>query len=343
MSIHTVAFWNVENLFAPEDFQDRPEWLAKRIANDLKGWTMELFELKLNQLSSIISKMNSGKGPDILGVCEVENRFVLDALGSKINQLLPNREYVPVHADSAADQRGIDTAFLYDSTKYGHDPATLFSHFIVRRTGTRDITQATFTTPAGEPLVLLCNHWPSRSGGTYESQGYRMTAGETLSYFHLRIREELGDNVPILAMGDFNDDPFDESLVVHAEATRERGDVERTETVPRFYNLAWRYMQQRGVDRKGGEKLLYGTLYFKGNGNVFDHLLVSKGLLLPSSPLRVIEETARMELFSEMVDERVNEGPIRFGLPKGDVGKNVNKGGYSDHFPVSVQLEDDFN
>lgn len=48
-----------------------------------------------------------------------------------------------------------------------------------------------------------------------------------------------------------------------------------------------------------------------------------------------------MELFPEMVDARVNEGLIRFGLPRGDVDKNVNKQGYSDHFPVSVQLEDD--
>jgi endonuclease/exonuclease/phosphatase family metal-dependent hydrolase len=342
MSIHSIAFWNVENLFAPEDYAERPAWLAKRISADLKGWTAELFAVKVNQVASVIAGMNTAEGPDILGLCEVENRFVLDSLCDRLNQLLPSREYTPVHADSTADQRGIDTAFLYDSKKYGHDPATLFSHFIVRRTGTRDITQATFTTPAGVPLVLLCNHWPSRSGGTYESRGYRMTAGETLSYFHQRIREELGEDIPILAMGDFNDDPFDESLVVHAEATRERGDVERTESVPRFYNLAWRYLQQRVVDRGGNEKLLHGTLYFKGNGNVFDQLLVSKGLLLPTSPLRVIEESARMEIFPAMVDARVNEGPIRFGLPKGDVDKNVNRQGYSDHFPVSVQLEDDY-
>jgi endonuclease/exonuclease/phosphatase family metal-dependent hydrolase len=341
MAKHFIAFWNLENLFAPQDFEDRPEWLAKRIAADLKGWTAELLDQKITQLASIISQMNTGKGPDVLGVCEVENRFVLDALAGKLNEKLVGREYIPVHADSNEDQRGIDTAFLYDKQEYGHDPATLFNYFVIRRTGTRDITQATFTTKSGQPLVLLCNHWPSRSGGSYESQGYRATAGETLSYFHSRIREELGENIPILAMGDFNDDPFNDSLVLHAEATRERGDVERTETVPRFYNLAWRYLQQEGIDRKGNRKLLNGTLYFKGNGNVFDQLLASKGLLISSSPLRVKEETARIELFPEMVDDRSSEGPIRFGLPKGDVQKNVNTKGYSDHFPVSVELEED--
>jgi hypothetical protein len=28
------------------------------------------------------------------------------------------------------------------------------------------------------------NHWPSRSGGQFESEGYRAIARETLGYFH---------------------------------------------------------------------------------------------------------------------------------------------------------------
>lgn len=93
MSIHTVAFWNVENLFAPEDYPDRPEWLAKRISTDLKGWTADLFALKVNQIAAVITGMNAAEGPDILGLCEVENRFVLDALCEAFNQLLPSRKY----------------------------------------------------------------------------------------------------------------------------------------------------------------------------------------------------------------------------------------------------------
>jgi len=55
-------------------------------------------------------------------------------------------------------------------------------------------------------------------------------------------------------MADFNDDPFDESLQVHARANRERGDVERAQTAVRFYNLAWRYLEQEGHDHKGNPK-----------------------------------------------------------------------------------------
>jgi hypothetical protein len=255
-----------------------------------------------------------------------------------LNASIPGRSYTVVHADSTRDHRGIDTAFVYDGARLTVDPAAVFSHFVMRRTGTRDITQATFRTAGGSDIVALCNHWPSRSGGTYESRGYRMTAGETLSYWHQRIWDVRGRDIPIVAMGDFNDEPFDESVQTYARATRERGDVQRAQTAVRFYNLAWRYMEQAGQDQRGSPKRLHGTLYFQGNGHVFDQMLVSRGLLLESGPVAVKDDSARIELFPEMVDHRVGSGPIRFGLPKGDAGRNVNTSGFSDHFPVSVVL-----
>jgi endonuclease/exonuclease/phosphatase family metal-dependent hydrolase len=306
----------------------------------LEGWTEELFNTKIDQLSSIIRQMNNAQGPDILGVCEVENAFVLQQLSARLNAQLQNRNYDVAHVDAARDRRGIDTAFVFDSLKYTLDPNTIFSHFVMRRTGTRDITQVTFTTAAGNDLIAMCNHWPSRSGGTHESRGFRMTAGETLSYWHQRIWEERGNDIPIIAMGDFNDDPFDESLQIHARATRERGDVERAQTAVRFYNLAWRYLEQQGQDHKGDPKIINGTLYYDGNGNLFDQILASKGLLIEASPIRVLEDTARIELFPEMVDHKVAFGPIRFGLPKGNAAKNVNPDGFSDHFPVSIILQE---
>ncbi len=116
--------------------------------------------------------------------------------------------------------------------------------------------------------------------------------------------------------------------------------MERTQTAVRFYNLAWRYLVQQEQDHNGNPKQLHGTIYYNGNGNVFDQLLVSKGLLTQNNPLTVNEATARMELYPEMIDHRVAYGPIRFGLPKGNATKNVNTAGFSDHFPVSVVLQE---
>lgn len=335
-----VSFWNLENLFAPEGFPDREPWIATAVASDLRGWDDVLYNRKLAQLAAIISQMSAGTGPDILGVCEVENRFVLEGLVDAVNGLLPAREFDVVHADNVEDRRGIDTAFIYDRNVFSVDPDAVFSHFVIRRTGTRDITQATFTSiDTGNELVALCNHWPSRSGGAVESAGFRATAGETLGYWHERIREVRGDDIPIIAIGDFNDDPFDGSVRYNANAWRERGDVERSRSA-RFYNLAWNYLSQTATDHDGDERTVDGTLYFRNDGNCFDQIFVNRSLLSGERGLIVAEHSAMIDAVPEMVDHRVNYGPIRFGLPRGNAEQNVNSDGYSDHFPVSVTIDE---
>ena len=130
-----VAFWNLENLFAPEGYPAREPWIAKAMQKDLKGWSETLFKRKVAQLGSIIVRMKDGAGPDILGVCEVENRYALQALADQLNQALPARNYQLVHVDSARDQRGVDTAFLYDAKQFTAKTDELFSHWVMRQTG----------------------------------------------------------------------------------------------------------------------------------------------------------------------------------------------------------------
>ncbi len=336
-----VAFWNLENLFAPEGFPAREPWLAKAVKSDLEGWSEALFAQKITQLASIITQMNHGAGPDLLGVCEVENRFALQALADRLNALRPARDYQLVHVDATRDQRGIDTAFVFDVNVLSVNPAEIFSHWVMRRTGTRDITQATFVTQAGNELIALANHWPSRAGGdgAAHSAGFRATAAETLGYWHERIREVKGTDAAIIAMGDLNDDPFDASVTLHAQGLRDHGDVVRARSA-KFYNLAWRYLSQSVTNHKGGTRSLDGTLYFKGDAYLFDQILVAQGLLKANAPLRVDEASATIEAYAEMVSHLVGEGPIRFGLPKGDTAKNINPAGFSDHFPVSVKIHE---
>lgn len=341
MAQHHIAFWNVENLFGPEDHAPRIPWVADSMGRTLRGWTQALYDTKQDQLAKVITAMNDGKGPDILGVCEVEDRFVLDDLVARLDAGT-GRQYGVVHADNLRDKRGIDTAFLYDTARYAVDPALVFSHFVIRRTGTRDILQATFQTPDGRALVCLANHWPARSGGTLESAGFRATAGETLAYWHGRIREEAeaGKRTCVIAMGDLNDDPWDASVCANANATRERGDVERAMS-PKFYNLSWEYLTWSSKTRTGTDRVLDGTLYYNNNGNIFDQVLMSRPLLDGGDAgFKLISGTAGPEAIADMISHKTGEGPIRFGLPKGNASKYVDETGYSDHVPVSVMLED---
>ena len=108
----------------------------------------------------------------------------------------------------------------------------------------------------------------------------------------------------------------------------------------KFYNLTWEYLTVMTQDRKGNQRLLNGTLYFGSDASLFDQILISSGLLTGKSGWRAVDGSARIEAYPPMVSHRVGEGPVRFGLPAGDVAENVNLDGYSDHFPVSVRIEE---
>src|SRR5262245_29694182 len=110
-----IAFWNLENLFDIENSPRRTDKVARVLGKSIKGWTQALLDRKISQLSSIIRQMNSSHGPDLLGICEVENKFVIDLLVQSL--ALPGRNYQVIHSDSP-DQRGIDVAFIYDENLF---------------------------------------------------------------------------------------------------------------------------------------------------------------------------------------------------------------------------------
>ena len=120
--------------------------------------------------------MNGGAGPDLLGVWEVENRFVLELLVAQLGGPLPARHYEIVHADTT-DARGIDVAFIYDRDLFTVAAGEVFFHVVMRRNATRQLVQVNFTTLSGRTWSVFGNHWPSRSGGQFESAGYRQIAG----------------------------------------------------------------------------------------------------------------------------------------------------------------------
>ena len=321
---YRIAFWNLENLFDIEGSPRRDDKVARAIGSDIKGWTQALLDRKISQLAYIIKEMGINKGPDLLGVCEVENLFVVQLL---IQALAPlGRNYQIIHHDTQ-DKRGIDVAFIYDADLFtvptGPGIESVFRHFILRRNATRDIVQVNFVTKKNRMLGLMGNHWPSRSGGESESAPYRAMAGETLSYFHERVLEIYGATTPVLAMGDFNDEPFDASITDYALGQRAQDKVVKGRN-PYFLNLMWPMM---------GKGL--GSLYYNGP-NMLDNILVNKNLLAPAAPIKVKANSANILRYAAMTDKST-------GAPRlfGGMGKAVNQNGFSDHFPVEVVLIED--
>ena len=202
-----VMFWNLENFF---DFLDggAGESDAEFSATGPRRWTKKRFYRKCHAVAKTIlwagSLGREGGGyaglPDVVGMAEVENRFVLKQLVDKT--ALRKLDYEIVHFDSP-DPRGIDCALLYRASRL-----TLVSAKPCRVSAeglqTRDILLAQFLTPAGDSLAILVNHHPSKYGGG-ETDWRREVAVDRL--------RALGDSLAadgwsrIVAVGDFNDTP----------------------------------------------------------------------------------------------------------------------------------------
>ncbi len=321
-----IAWWNVENLFDVVTSAQRPEWLQKKLAKELKGWDETVLNRKIGNLSSVIRKMNNGNGPDILGVCEIENRSVLEKLRDALSPL--GRDYGIVHFEMN-DQRGIDVAFIYDRDIFVFGQS--FSHVILKRTATRDLFQVNFTTHKNNDLILIGNHWPARSAGVLESEPYRIIAGETLSYWMERIAEIKGADVAVMVMGDFNDEPFSRSVREYARGVNSLKKVVYARS-PRLYNLMWPLLAQ-------GK----GTYYYNNFPFVFDQIMLSKSLVKTTGKIKVRKDNngnypVQVEMIPEMVSGGRYPTPVAFGRPSKK--STFNPDGYSDHFPVSVVIEE---
>ncbi len=132
-----VMCWNIENFFdtyndpltADDPFTPRGDY----------RWTRRKFEAKRNLIAkTIIASAESfgGELPCIVGLCEVENRYVLDNLLQSTP--LAKCGYRALHREGR-DPRGIDVALLYD----GRRVRLLHSRFItIEQFATRDILYA---------------------------------------------------------------------------------------------------------------------------------------------------------------------------------------------------------
>ncbi|MFS4468958.1 endonuclease/exonuclease/phosphatase family protein [Maribacter sp. 2210JD10-5] len=319
---HHIYWWNLENLFDIENSPRRSSFLNDKLKSELKDWNINILNQKLDNLVTIISKFNSDNGPDILGVCEVENEFVIEQLIAKMNASL-NRAYGFVISESE-DKRGIDTALIYDTALYGPDQTT-FSLRIIKRNSTRDLFQVHLNTANGNKLILVLNHWPSRSGGELNSEPFRIMVAENLAYWIERIHEEQ-ENPSIVLMGDFNDNPFNRSINEYLMAKNNRALVKSNRVKLRYlYNLMYRFLDAQ-----------LGTFVFNSTLNILDQFIVSKTILSEKTEYPFKISTVDIIAYPELVKGTYKK-PVRYGRPN---ASNFNPDGYSDHLPIALVLNE---
>ncbi len=302
-----LAFYNLENLF---DTQDDPATDdSEFLPTGRNEWTQERYESKLANMAKVIADLN----PDILGVCEIENRRVLEDL-LKTNALA-SRQYQIVHFDSP-DPRGVDVgliykpkvfkpfaAFPYKLSFYDEEPNfRTRDHLVVRGV------------MGSDTLTVIVNHWPSRRGGKEDA---RAAAGKTVRHI-VDSLTRLNPKAKIAIMGDLNDDPFNASVKKHLYA-----DVAKKLKPGMLYNPFAEIFKQG-----------FGSLAFNNAWNLFDQIIITQNMMPKNSSIVMVPKSARVF----MKDYLLN----RDGQYKGQPFRTFSNGrfvnGYSDHLPVYILL-----
>lgn len=311
MSDLRIAWYNLENLFEPGQ---HPELKA--------SWTQSRYEKKIENLAKVITAMHDGKGPQLLGVCELASERVLRDL---IAKLPSSGDYAIVHADSP-DVRLIDVGIIYRKSALAVSDEGAVAFNIRKRYPTRDILDVHFRVTNGSELHVIANHWPSRSGGQYASEPFRILVAENCAWIvseHYAVDKDAN----ILVMGDFNDDPFNRSVQEYLFAIRNRQRVATrrgsSRSRPYLYNLMWRLMDDPTP----------GTYYYADNPagwNMLDQMMVSQGLLAGKQGLEIDESS--IEIYRpDMIRAGSKPKPFRRIRGKWVLG-------YSDHFPITAKI-----
>ena len=305
-----IGFYNVENLFDTVDRKGAND--NEFLPGHSKEWGTLRYERKLNQIARVILAMGDWRGIDMIGVCEVENKEVLSDLVNKTYLSAFNYDFV--HKDSP-DLRGIDVAFIYKKDVFSvleYKTIQVDLHKIVDVT-TRDILYVKGTIHQKDTLHIFCNHWSSRYGGAVQSELKRKIASQTLKKATDSLLQ-LTPQAKVIIMGDFNDTPENVSVSSFTKSYNENES---------FVNISNHFNASNG-----------GTHKYQAHWHVFDQILVSEKLLINSGYyLKSDSATLFTPSWLKMEDEiyggykpyRTFSGPNYIG-------------GYSDHFPIYMEL-----
>lgn len=204
-----VLTWNVENLFDTlhdEGFHDE-EFLPSSPRN----WTSRRYWYKQGAIARTLVAAAEMQPIDLIGLCEIENDSVIHHLCRRTRLARLGYEYIVTRS---RDQRGVDVALLYQTTSL-----SLIAHQSLRvpynvanERPTRDILHVTFRTIIGDTLDVFLAHFPSRLGGAAFSSPYRERTAQLIAHTADSI-SHIRSHPYLIALGDFNDEPSDPSIV----------------------------------------------------------------------------------------------------------------------------------
>ena len=193
----TIISYNVENLFDCQHDTLKDDYSF--LPDGMHHWTYYRYHTKLDRIAQVVVNISGWESADLVGLCEVENAHCLSDLCYRLKRF----HYKYVHYESD-DERGVDVALLYDSTKV----KVLDSRPLrvdLNEDNTRDILYVKVLLHERDTMYAMVCHLPSRLGGGAATEWKRLKAKQVIqqqidSILHQQPQAQ------IVIMGDMNDE-----------------------------------------------------------------------------------------------------------------------------------------
>lgn len=312
----SILFYNVENLFDTVNNPDTEDD-AFTPEGDMH-WTQKRLHAKLLNISKVILSASGWNPPAVAGLCEVENRQVLDQLiyATPLN----NFQYKFIHKESP-DHRGIDVALLYRPDVF--NPVEYESYSLTDDENSEIKTREILYVKGemlNDTVHLFVNHWPSRFSGILETYSFRIASAKLLKQKVAELQTKYL-NPKIVIMGDFNDNPEDESILSILGAKKLISLFEPHE----IYNLM-----------QGHKKVKSGTLKYQSQWYTFDQFMVTGNFFIDCTGISISQTGASIINLPYLLEKDAKFGGLK---PFRTYHGFQYNGGFSDHLPVLLNLE----
>lgn len=328
---HRVLFYNCENLFDPSDNpQTKDDDFTPR---GIRHWTFDRQYRKLISIAQVVAKVGEGSPPCLIGLAEVENDSVIEALLHRTPLWHWQYEYV---ITQSADVRGINVALLYQPLNFRLlGWAGLRVQVPAGSKPTRDLLHAWGRLVGGDTLDVVVCHLPSRRGGLRKSAPVRAAAHRCIRHLADSLRA-VRSRPHLLVMGDMNDAPNTKALCQNM----------------RFGEGLSNLMQPLQQQLRQG-LLAYGTYKYRGEWDFLDQFWVNDGLKQPEAvnkqsnkqnlqpnlsshgTVSVWVDSIRSVCFPFMLKEDATHMGHR---PWCSYHGYRYEGGFSDHLPICLDL-----
>ena len=325
---YVIGFYNLENLFdtVHDDGKNDYEYLP----DGANQWTETKYQKKLSNMAQVIAAMKQDNGAwhTVLGVSEIENRHVLEDL--VIQPDIADANFQIVHYDGP-DRRGVDVGLLYRPELFTvleskSIPFTFDSDLDFGMTKeeqdafrTRDLLMVRGML-GGEMFAFFVAHLPSRLGE--KSGALRSRGGQMMYEESVRLMKAY-PGIKIVAMGDMNDNPTDDSMFVYMHGREKTEEVGPMDFFSPFVSML-----------KAG----YSSLYYRGENNIYDILVVNEALVNAPAGTLKIQPIVRNRYYARIFNPSfmVQQEGQYAGQPLRTFSNGAFVNGYSDHFPTYI-------